>query len=345
MTSGKEAPLGGHRFDRLAKAMGSGVNRRTVLRGLIGTLATAAGLRMAGVGEGLAQCQTNDPCDTAMVCGEYQDDCGNIVYCCPDPTDTPAITDTPVPNDTPQPTSTDCDVWDNPCSYNLGCGPFMDSCGNMVYCCQTATDTPTDIPPPTDTPTPTNTPVGETPTPVGAPAATIWPLRGKVNSRINFTLAGFPPNAAVTIRWRRVSGAVIPVTTVQTNGLGAASGHFRVPETPGGPNQQVRFVAGNMSDIKLFEVAPRITVLDNPTVRGQLVNVSLRGYTKNETVRVRWKKGLRWVTLATVVTSNTGSKNVYVKVPAWAPDGYNSVRGDGTVFRQQTNAVYVQGGS
>jgi hypothetical protein len=93
-----------------------------------------------------------------------------------------------------------------------------------------------------------------------------------------------------------------------------------------------------------FEVVPRIKVNTNPAVRGQFADVSLRGYARNETVHIRWKKGLSWVTLATIVTSSTGSANVPVKVPTWALDGPNSVRGDGTVFRQQTNVVNVQGG-
>jgi hypothetical protein len=32
-------------------------------------------------------------------------------------------------------------------------------------------------------------------------------------------------------------------------------------------------------------------------------------------------------------------------VPLWAADGNNSVRGDGAVFRQQTNVVYIEGGT
>jgi hypothetical protein len=71
------------------------------------------------------------------------------------------------------------------------------------------------------------------------------------------------------------------------------------------------------------------------------VNVSLRGYGKNETIRIRWKVGNAWVVVATVKASNTGSANVNVTVPANAPAGANSVRGDGTINRQQTNAVTV----
>jgi hypothetical protein len=48
-----------------------------------------------------------------------------------------------------------------------------------------------------------------------------------------------------------------------------------------------------------------------------------------------------WVRVATDTTSNTGGALVSVIVPAGAPLGQNSVRGDGTLFRQQTNAVTV----
>jgi len=71
------------------------------------------------------------------------------------------------------------------------------------------------------------------------------------------------------------------------------------------------------------------------------VTVSLRGYGKTETVRIRWLVAGSWVTVATVTTSNTGSATVSVTVPATADAGPNAVRGDGTVFRQQTNAVIV----
>jgi hypothetical protein len=148
----------------------------------------------------------------------------------------------------------------------------------------------------------------------------------------------------VQISWRRLSGATIAVGTVNTNGAGAVSGTFKVPATTGGPGQQITFKSGSVSRTVLFEVAPRIKVNASPAVRGQYADVSLRGYAKNESVRIRWKKGSSWVTLANVITSNTGSANVNVRVPTWAPNGLNSVRGDGSHFRQQTNAVNVQGG-
>jgi hypothetical protein len=94
----------------------------------------------------------------------------------------------------------------------------------------------------------------------------------------------------------------------------------------------------------VINVPPRIKVTTSAAVRGQLADVSLRGYAKNETVRIRWEYGDGWKLIATVVTSNTGSANLQVTVPTWAEDGFNSVRGDGTIMRQQTNIAFVQGG-
>jgi hypothetical protein len=197
--------------------------------------------------------------------------------------------------------------------------------------------------PPTSTPTstPTKTP---TPSPTPIPGVAINPVRGVVNSIVNYSVTGFPHNAPVQIIWRRVSGATLTIATVNTNSVGALNGSFRVPATPGGPNQQISFKSGTVSRTVLFEVRPRIKVTTNPAVRDQNVDVSLRGYARYETVRIRWKKGTSWITLATVVTSSTGSANRWVKVPLWAPNGLNSVRGDGTTFRAQTNNVMVSGG-
>jgi hypothetical protein len=173
----------------------------------------------------------------------------------------------------------------------------------------------------------------------------INPSRGTVNTNVYFNVTGFPHNAPIQISWRRLSGSVYDFPGPYfTNNNGSLTGTLKVPATPGGPGQLVTFRSGNVSRTVAFEVAPRIKVNTNPAVRGQLADVSLRGYAKNESVRIRWKKGSSWVTLATVTTSNTGSANVNVRVPTWAPNGLNSVRGDGTHFRQQTNVVKVQGG-
>jgi hypothetical protein len=249
----------------------------------------------------------------------------------------------------------------------------------------TTTPVPTETAvPPSDTPTaaPTETAVPpETPTPIAstapepssepatstaAPAAptatsraagvttpiepanhtaTISPTRTTVNAVVHFTLANFPANANVQIFWQRNTGSVFQFSSTTTDASGAATGTFRVPAVTGGPDQVIAFVAGNKAKRVRIEIRPRIKVLTNPAMCGQTANVSLRGYGKHETVRIRWKVGDSWVQLATVETSNTGSANVDVTVPSSATSGPNSVRGDGTIFRQQTNSAVVECGT
>jgi hypothetical protein len=90
----------------------------------------------------------------------------------------------------------------------------------------------------------------------------------------------------------------------------------------------VRFSVGSIGTERSFTVKPSIKVTPSTVSRGQTVTVSLRGYKKNETVRILWKKGLTWVEIARVTTSSTGSKDVALRVPSWAPSGAASVRGD-----------------
>jgi hypothetical protein len=175
-------------------------------------------------------------------------------------------------------------------------------------------------------------------------AASIHPTRQTVNSKLNFNVVGFPHNADVQITWKRNSGSIINIATVHTNSVGAVSGYFLVPATTGGPNQPVTFKSGSVSKTVLINVPPRIKILTTPGVRGQKVEVSLRGYQKGETVRIRWAHGAGWTQIATATTSNTGSANIFVTVPSWAPNGFNSVRGDGNVSRAQTNIAFINGG-
>jgi hypothetical protein len=143
------------------------------------------------------------------------------------------------------------------------------------------------------------------------------------------------------MRW---DGAVI--ATFGTNSSGNATGSFKVPAAPMGTHK-VRFSVGSIGTERTFSVVPRIKVIPAEVNRGQTVNISLRGYAKYETVRIRWKKGTSWVEIARVRTSGTGSANINnVKVPLWASFGLNSVRGDSvnsTGGRAQTNAVTVMG--
>jgi hypothetical protein len=171
------------------------------------------------------------------------------------------------------------------------------------------------------------------------PAVTIEPTRGTVNTDVDYAITNFPASANGTIVWRRISGSTIDIGTFQTDATGAASGSFKVPATPGGAGQVITFASGTVSKTATYEVAPRIKVGTGAV--GQAVDVSLRGFGRVETVRIRWRINGSWVQVAQVTTSNTGSANIDVPVPAGATVGANSVRGDGTTFRAQTNVAMV----
>ncbi|MFL5758390.1 MAG: hypothetical protein ACJ789_01555 [Thermomicrobiales bacterium] len=256
------------------------------------------------------------------------------VTCVAPQTATPTFTPTnsPTPTSMNTPVSTEAPTTTTPAET-----PMQDATATAT----SATATPTTTPTKTATATPSKTPTA-TATPQAGVSMT--PTRQTVNSFLHYTIIGFPHNAPVQITWRRLSGSIIAIATVQSSATGTATGVFRVPATTGGKGQLITFTSGSVSKTVSVEVAPRIKIIENSVQRGQFVDVSLRGYAKKESVRIRWQQGTSWVTLATVLTSNTGSANVMVKVPSFAPDGLNSVRGDGTVFRQQTNAVNVQGG-
>jgi hypothetical protein len=238
------------------------------------------------------------------------------------------LPDTPTPIDTLEPTATVPDV-----APSATIAPSFTAIPSATTVPATATSVPTD--------TPTATVPAFS---AAAAAVTISPTRGTVNSTVSYQATGFPANSSLTITWRRLNGSLLAIATVTTNSAGSVSGSFKVPATPGGPGQQIIFKAGTVSKTVLFEVVPRIKSNTNPAIRGQVADISLRGYARGETVRIRWKNSAgTFVQLATVVTSNTGSANVNVVVPTWAPLGLNSVRGDGSVFRAQTNSVNVVG--
>jgi hypothetical protein len=161
--------------------------------------------------------------------------------------------------------------------------------------------------------------------------------QGIVNSVVNYDLLYFPKNSVVSVRWDSSQ-----LSSVATNGMGDASGSLTIPATPMGTHK-IRWTSGQFSASSTFTVSPRIKVTPASVVRGQTVDVSLRGFAAKEVVRIRWKKGSSWVEVARVTTSNTGSANIKVVVPSFASSGPASVRGDGTYGRAQTNAVTVSG--
>jgi hypothetical protein len=167
-------------------------------------------------------------------------------------------------------------------------------------------------------------------------SATLDPAKGTVGSSVHFHIFRFPddPNVGIYFDGRKIG-------SVATNDFGNASGDFIVPAVQMGEHS-VRFYRFGRSATKTFTVIPRIKVIPSTNVkRGQIVNVSFRGYAARETVRIRWKQGSVFTEIAHVTTSSTGSANIDVHVPSFAAIGTNSVRGDGSIGHAQTNAVTV----
>lgn len=173
------------------------------------------------------------------------------------------------------------------------------------------------------------------------PAVELSALRVSVGQTVSVTAAHFPANTSVALTWRRPGGSTVSLGSVMTDQNGTASSSFTVPATEGGTASRVTAAAGGVSVTVTVEVASRIIVTPGTVSRGQAVTVTLSGYAKGEVVRIRWLINGSWITVGTVTTSNTGGASISVTVPANATAGQNSVRGDGTVFRQQTNAVTV----
>ena len=150
----------------------------------------------------------------------------------------------------------------------------------------------------------------------------------------------FPISAPVPVIWNGKT-----VATFTSNADGTVYGTFKMPATPIG-DHKLQLNAGTWwRPSTTITIAPRVKMIPSSASRGQTVKISLRGFAQRETVRIRWKKGSSWVELGRVTTSSTGSGELYVVVPSWAPDGTGSVRGDGSVGRAQTNAVYISGGA
>jgi hypothetical protein len=171
------------------------------------------------------------------------------------------------------------------------------------------------------------------------PYPTLSATSGTVNSTLDFTLHRYPLGVTVPITWDGV-----PIGSVATNDQGQGPGSLKIPASPMGKHT-LRFVYGHWTSAISYTVKPRIKITPSQNVkRDQTVNVSLRGFAKQEVIRIRWKKGSSWVEIARVTTSSTGSANKDIRGPSYAVVGTNSVRGDGSAGHAQTNAVTVSGG-
>jgi hypothetical protein len=161
--------------------------------------------------------------------------------------------------------------------------------------------------------------------------------RGIVGTTVGVTLTLVPPGDPIDIRWD--GQRIVAVTIDQSTSSG--SGSFRIPAAIKGVHTVSARRGDTVIESKLIEVVPRIKIIPGMAGWGEKVDVSLRGYKPWTIVRIRWLRGSTWVEVARVSTSRTGSANIYVPVPSWAPVGPNSIRGDAVTAiggRAQTNA-------
>lgn len=175
---------------------------------------------------------------------------------------------------------------------------------------------------------------------IATPTLSLSTTRTTVDTVVSLYGSNFPISQPVKITWK---GSVIG--TVTSDAQGNVNGSYKMAATPMG-DYQLGFDGGLKWKItSTVTVVPRIKVIPSSAGRGETVKISLRGFAKGETVRVRWLKGGGWSELGRVKMSSTGSGELWIAVPTWVPDGSSSVRGDGTSGRAQTNAVVISGGA
>lgn len=166
--------------------------------------------------------------------------------------------------------------------------------------------------------------------------------RATVGMTIMLDVSGAEPDSMLNVTWRRPGGSTVLIDSQRADGSGMASIPVTIPNTEGGPENRIIVEAATGSGSITIEVAPRVWIYPGAASPGDSVGITLRGYGKHEVVRIRWLVDGSWVELTSVETTNLGVASVLVEVPGTSP-GPAKVRGDGTTFRQQTNAFTVLG--
>src|SRR5215211_3610770 len=169
---------------------------------------------------------------------------------------------------------------------------------------QTATTAPS----PTSTKIPTAVPPTATSKPAftgsATPTITISPTTGRVDTNLKVTVAGFPANVTVSIKFDDTV-----MTKLTSSSTGGGTTYFKVPAGPKGPHI-VKAVAGSISAKTTFTMIPRIRLSPVSGWIGSSLGISLRGYTSGEKVEIRWYgTETTYKVLKSVTMSSTGSGN------------------------------------
>lgn len=175
--------------------------------------------------------------------------------------------------------------------------------------------------------------------PIAPATVALSTYRTTVNVTVHLSGRYFPVSSAVAVTWKGQ-----PIAQTMSDAEGNVTASIRVPAAPIG-DYPLGLDGGSLwKPAATLSVAPRIKVIPDGAARGETVKISLRGFAKKDALRVRWKYEGRWIEVGWVTTSNTGSGDLWITVPAWAADGTHSVRADGSRARGQTNAATVFGG-
>ncbi len=174
---------------------------------------------------------------------------------------------------------------------------------------------------------------------IAAAEMTLSTYRTTVNVKVRITGRYFPISAPVAVTWKGT-----PVAQVMSDANGNVAATIPAPATPLGDYRVGLDASGVWKPFRTLTIVPRVKLIPGQAARGERVKISLRGFAKKESVRVRWLRNSTWVEVGWVTTSNTGSGELWIPVPNWAADGQHSVRGDGPSARAQTNAVTITGG-
>lgn len=177
-----------------------------------------------------------------------------------------------------------------------------------------------------------------------SPSESVTPTRTTVNNTVYITVSNYPPNTTVSVTLGRSSGTV-DLGSFQTDSNGNGTHDSRLPAMQGGDDLTLRFTTLRFTRTLPFQLAARVKSNTYPGVRGGQVDISLRGFAKQQPVTIRWRNPAtnQWVVVGTGRTSNTGSANIWVTVPSWAPTGNNSVRAETPAGNAQTNVVPIAG--
>lgn len=176
---------------------------------------------------------------------------------------------------------------------------------------------------------------------------------------VNKTVVTVNENVQIDVRYGHVTGdsftygtavlfdgKVAPTLLLPKPNFSTYRATFKVPAAPKGTRiLKIQRIDGT-SETFTMTVKPRIKVPNPTVVRGFQYEISLRGFTANESIKIRWQKpNGSWVQVGTATTSSTGSANPIIEVPTWAADGLHKVRADGATSSAQTNTVNVSGGT